>query len=143
MESYPRQRARTRGFRLGAPRLITPAPDGARVVFVRSSSGTDAVGDLWLLDLADPAEPREHRLVDARALIGGTENIPDAERARRERMREVGEGIAAFTTDADMSTACFALRSRLWCLRRKPGTSSCSTSVPTRTASPNTWSSSA
>lgn len=114
MESYPRQRARTRGFRLGAPRLITPAPDGARVVFVRSSSGTDAVGDLWLLDLADPAEPREHRLVDARALIGGTENIPDAERARRERMREVGEGIAAFTTDADMSTACFALGGRVF-----------------------------
>lgn len=114
MESYPRQRARTRGFRLGAPRSIIPAPDGSRVVFVRSSSGTDAIGDLWLLDLLDPSGPREHRLVDARALIEGPEDVPEAERARRERMREVGEGIAAFTTDAAMSTACFALGGRVF-----------------------------
>lgn len=108
--SYPRQRARTRGFRLGVPRQATPSPDGRRVVFTRSASGTDPVGDLWVLDI-DPVTggATERRVVEARGLIDGSEDLPDAERARRERMREVGEGIASFTTDSAVTAAAFAL----------------------------------
>ncbi|WP_244167377.1 hypothetical protein, partial [Streptomyces mutomycini] len=39
--SFPRQHARTQRFTLGAPRAFTVSPDGTRVLFLRSSSGTD------------------------------------------------------------------------------------------------------
>ena len=110
--TYPRQRARTRGFRLGVPRSATPSPDGRRVVFVRSASGTDPVGDLWVADIDATARTAvERRVVDARALLAGAdgEELPEAERARRERLREVGEGIASFSTDAEVRRAVFAL----------------------------------
>jgi len=51
-ESFPRQSARTQRFTAGAPRGFTISPDGARVVFVRSTSGTDRVGRLWEVDAA-------------------------------------------------------------------------------------------
>jgi dipeptidyl-peptidase-4 len=49
-ESFPRLSARTRRFSLGVPRDITIAPDGSRVVFLRTRSGTDPVTCLWELD---------------------------------------------------------------------------------------------
>ena len=49
-ESYPRQEAATRRFRLGAPRGFTIAPDGSRVAFLRSAGGRDAVGSLWVAE---------------------------------------------------------------------------------------------
>lgn len=115
--TYPRQRARTRGFRLGVPRQVTPSPDSARVVFIRGSSGTDPVGDLWVLDIdAAGQAAAERRVIDARSLLAGEsqEDLPEAERARRERMREVGEGIAAFTTDSAVTRATFALAGRVF-----------------------------
>ncbi|WP_434094553.1 hypothetical protein, partial [Streptomyces albidoflavus] len=39
--SFPRQHARTQRFTLGAPRAFTVSPDGTRVIFLRSGSGTD------------------------------------------------------------------------------------------------------
>jgi dipeptidyl-peptidase-4 len=39
--SFPRHAARTRNFTLGRPRSVTVGADGARVVFLRSASGTD------------------------------------------------------------------------------------------------------
>jgi dipeptidyl-peptidase-4 len=87
------------------------------VVFVRSSSGTDPVGDLWVLDVDTAASTAvERRVVDARTLLAGEshEDLPDAERARRERLREVGEGIAAFATDMAVLRATFALAGRVF-----------------------------
>ncbi|RPJ58721.1 MAG: hypothetical protein EHM24_28485, partial [Acidobacteria bacterium] len=52
LEEYPRQLARTRGFTLGVPRSFTVAPDGLRVVFLRSWAGDDPVACLWVLDVA-------------------------------------------------------------------------------------------
>ena len=40
-ESFPRQKARTRDFTLGAPRSFEVAADGSRVVFLRSPAGDD------------------------------------------------------------------------------------------------------
>jgi dipeptidyl-peptidase-4 len=106
-ESYPRQKARTRSFQLGRPRSFACSPTSARALFIRSSSGSDDRGSLWLLDL--DAESAETLLVDAAHLGGADLDLPEAERARRERMREVTAGITSFSTDKDMSRALFTV----------------------------------
>src|ERR1700678_1398339 len=50
-ESFPRQEARTRRFTLGVPRAFRVSPDGARVAFLRTKSGADAVTGLWGVDV--------------------------------------------------------------------------------------------
>ena len=49
-DSLPRLLARTMNFRLGLPRAFTVSPDGERVVFLRSLSGTARRDALWVLD---------------------------------------------------------------------------------------------
>ncbi|MDH2429900.1 prolyl oligopeptidase family serine peptidase [Sphaerisporangium sp. TRM90804] len=105
-ESFPRMYARTRRFTLGVPRGFTIAPGGDRVVFLRSRSGTDPVTSLWELDLGSGVE----RLVLDPARLGADdEHLPAEERARRERAREQGGGVVAYTTDAAVTSAAFAL----------------------------------
>jgi dipeptidyl-peptidase-4 len=100
------------------PRAFTVAPDGERVVFLRSRSGTDTAQVLWVLDL--PAEGaaegvRERVAADPAALLGGSrEDLPAAERARRERSREGSAGVVAYATDSAVTTAAFALSGRLF-----------------------------
>jgi dipeptidyl-peptidase 4 len=105
-ESYPRQRARTRGFRLGAPRGFAVADDGRQVTFLRSRGGSDANTCLWSLDLTTGAETC---IVDPRDLLDDAESLPDEERARRERLREVNAGITEYSLDHDGRVAVFAL----------------------------------
>jgi dipeptidyl-peptidase 4 len=110
-DSFPRRQARTRRFTLGAPRSVTPSPDGTRVAFLRSRGGSDAVTCLWSLDVATG----EERLVaDPRELeTGADEDVPAEERARRERAREQAGGIVAYATDRSVTMAAFALSGRL------------------------------
>jgi dipeptidyl-peptidase 4 len=110
--SFARRHARTRGFTLGRPRGFAVGGDGARVAFLRSAAGDDPVNRLWVLDLGSAAE----RLVaDPAALLGdGAEELPAAERARRERARERAGGIVAFGPDRDLTVAAFALAGRLF-----------------------------
>jgi len=114
-ESFPRQRARTRGFRLGVPRAFAIAPDGSRIAFLRSPSGYDPRMDLWVLDCpgeagAEQVSDAERRVVCAEHLLTHTaDELPPAEAARRERMRETSEGITAFATDTAVRIAAFAL----------------------------------
>ena len=110
-ESFPRQSARTRSFTAGAPRLFTVSPDGGRVVFVRSGSGTDSVGRLWTFDSATGVEAL---VADPLALHAGVEDLSPEERARRERMREGNSGIVGYATDRAGTTACFALSGGLY-----------------------------
>ncbi len=49
--SFPRQYARTRRFSLGVPRNVAVAPDGERVLFLRSPGGDDPLTCLWTLDV--------------------------------------------------------------------------------------------
>lgn len=109
--SFPRHSARTRRFSAGAPRLFTISPDGARVVFVRSTSGTDAVGRLWSLDVATGAETL---VADPTALHEGAEELSVEEQARRERMREGSAGIVGYATDDAVTRAVFALSGGLY-----------------------------
>jgi dipeptidyl-peptidase-4 len=106
-ESYPRQKARTRSFQLGRPRSFACSPTASRALFIRSASGSDDQGSLWLLDLH--SRTPETLLVDAANLGGSELELPEAERARRERMREVTAGITSFSTDSAMSRALFTV----------------------------------
>ncbi|WP_328879504.1 S9 family peptidase [Streptomyces sp. NBC_00299] len=118
--SFPRRHARTQRFTFGAPRAFTVAPDGSRVVFLRSTSGTDPASSLWVLDTADGGE---RVAADPRALLGGTsEDLSPEERARRERSREGGAGIVSHATDAAVELASFALSGRLFTAELRAGT---------------------
>jgi dipeptidyl-peptidase-4 len=121
-ESFPRRHARTQRFTVGTPRAFTVAPDGSRVVFLRSRTGKDRAGALWVLDLQPGREPAERLLTDPVDLLGGgEEDLSPEERARRERSREGGAGIVALATDAAVDLACFALSGRLFCARPTDG----------------------
>lgn len=111
--SFPRLFARTARFTLGVPKAFTVSPDGSRVPFLRTPSGTDRAGGLWCFDVAAGAE----RLVaDPLELLepGAGEELSAAERARRERLRESGAGITGYATDREVRVAAFALSSRLF-----------------------------
>lgn len=99
------------------------SPDGRRVVFLRSESGSDPVTALWVLDRRR-GEPAEERLVaEPHVLLAhgghgdGSDDdgdLPDAERARRERAREAAGGITSYATDDDVTVVAFALNGRLF-----------------------------
>ncbi|ATL72308.1 S9 family peptidase [Nocardia terpenica] len=111
-DSFPRRSARTQRFTLGAPRAFTVAPDGARVAFLRSASGTDTASSLWVLDVA---RGEERVVADPRVLLdGAAEDLPPEELARRERSREGGGGIVGYGTDDAVELAAFALSGRLF-----------------------------
>ncbi|MEU0565884.1 prolyl oligopeptidase family serine peptidase [Nonomuraea sp. NPDC005983] len=110
-ESFPRLSARTRRFTLGVPRGFTISPDGGRVVFLRTRSGSDPVTCLWELDTETHVE---RLVVDPRTLDADEENLPPEERARRERSREQAGGVVGYSTDSAVSTAVFALSGSLY-----------------------------
>ncbi|MFH9853037.1 prolyl oligopeptidase family serine peptidase [Streptomyces althioticus] len=119
-DSFPRRHARTLRFTLGAPRSFSVAPDGSRVVFLRSGSGTDRANALWVLDTDGGGE---RVAADPRALLGGaSEQLSAEERARRERSREGGAGIVGYATDAAVELAAFALSGRLYTAELRAGT---------------------
>ncbi|HSZ40969.1 MAG TPA: prolyl oligopeptidase family serine peptidase [Trebonia sp.] len=124
IDDFPRQLAKTRRFTLGVPRSVTISRDGGRVLFIRSQGGEDPLTCLWALDLteanadADAGNPRERLLADpAAAWHEDAGEIPEAERVRRERVREQASGIVAYSADTDCRTVVFALDGRLWTLR--------------------------
>ncbi|HEY2653203.1 MAG TPA: prolyl oligopeptidase family serine peptidase [Solirubrobacteraceae bacterium] len=111
-DSFPRQKARTRNFSLGAPRSFQVAADGSRVVFLRSPAGDDPRTALWVFDVA--AE-RERLVADPTELAGGSGEEPSVEeRARRERARETAGGIVAYAVDRNARIAALVLFGRLF-----------------------------
>ncbi|MFF3287848.1 prolyl oligopeptidase family serine peptidase [Streptomyces sp. NPDC003023] len=121
--SFPRQSARTQRFTLGAPRAFTVSPDGSRVVFLRSASGTDRSGLLWVLDLEGQGGPLERPAADPRELLGGSaERLSAEERARRERSREGSAGIVGYAVDRAVELAAFTLSGRLFTAELRAGT---------------------
>ncbi len=113
-DSYPRRAALTRHFRSGTPRLFTLAPDGKRVLFLRSTSGTDSVDSLIHLTLTRDGESTEEIVIDPRDLLDPTTmDLDPAERSRRERMRETSTGVASYDADAAMTVVCVTLGGQL------------------------------
>jgi dipeptidyl-peptidase 4 len=112
--SFPRQQARTIRFTLGVPHAFAIAPDGSRVAFLRAPSGTDRNTCLWVADTTGD-KPAERLVADPTELLaGGAEEVTPEERARRERVRQAGAGVVAFTTDEAVTLAAFALSGRLF-----------------------------
>ncbi|UQS26087.1 prolyl oligopeptidase family serine peptidase [Amycolatopsis thermalba] len=109
--SFLRQQARTQRFTLGTPREFRVAPDGARLLFLRSESGTDRRNSLWEFDLATGTETK---VVDAAELLPGEEELPPEERARRERMRESAGGVVGYAVDDEFRLAAFSLSGKLY-----------------------------
>ncbi|MEW6059535.1 MAG: prolyl oligopeptidase family serine peptidase [Actinomycetota bacterium] len=112
-DEFPRQLARTRYFTLGVPRDFTVSPDGSRIAFLRSRAGDDLLTCLWSLEVATG---EERCLVDPKELAPDADEalLTDAERARRERKRELAEGITAYATDREVRRAVFVLSGRLF-----------------------------
>ncbi|WP_328905662.1 alpha/beta fold hydrolase [Streptomyces sp. NBC_00234] len=118
--SFPRQYARTQRFTLGAPRAFTVSPDGTRVIFLRSASGTDRTNRLWVLD---PSTGEERIAADPGALLGGSaERLSPQERARRERSREGSAGIVGYAVDGAAELAAFALSGKVYVAELRAGT---------------------
>ena len=110
-ETFPRQHARTRRYSLGRPRTFTVAEDGSRVAFLRSRSGDDPVGCLWVFDM----ETGEERLVfDPAEVTPDEEHLSPEERDRRERRRESLTGVTDYATDKAATMAAFAMNGELY-----------------------------
>jgi dipeptidyl-peptidase 4 len=118
--TFPRQYALTQRFTLGAPRTFLASPDGERVAFLRSASGTDRTTLLWVLDVESGTE---RIAADPRTLLAGTaEELTAEERARRERSREGSAGVVGYATDDAVELAAFALSGRLFATELRTGT---------------------
>ncbi|MGW9434079.1 S9 family peptidase, partial [Streptomyces decoyicus] len=103
--AFPGQFARSRRFSLGVPRHFTVSPDGSRVLFVRTASGTDPVGRLWQYE-----DGTEQLVADPALLVGaGTGPVPEEERLLRERARERSVGVVSYATDDAARLVAFAL----------------------------------
>ncbi|MGN9781052.1 prolyl oligopeptidase family serine peptidase [Nonomuraea sp. ZG12] len=110
----PHQLARTRRFTLGVPRAFTLSPDGRRVLFLRTRGGEDRTSCLWLLDGG------RERLLAAPETLGVAGPVPEAELVRRERARETAAGVVAYSADAALRTAVFAVDGALWAVDVSP-----------------------
>ncbi|MGO9319801.1 MAG: prolyl oligopeptidase family serine peptidase [Solirubrobacteraceae bacterium] len=122
-DSFPRQKARTRNFTLGAARDFQVAADGSRVVFLRSPAGDDPLTALWVYDVA---EGEERLVADPRRLVAHAslaEHLSPDEQAQRERKRETAGGIVAYATDNDARLATFVFSGMLWVADLRTGAS--------------------
>ena len=108
---YPELAARTRRFTCGAPRALSVATDGSRVVFLRSGGPEDPADRLYVFDVAGGTE----RLVaDPATLLADAGDLPPEERALRERQRLSAAGIGSYATDPAATVAAFTLAGRLF-----------------------------
>ncbi|WP_431915310.1 prolyl oligopeptidase family serine peptidase [Micromonospora wenchangensis] len=111
---FPELAARTRRFSHGAPRAVSVADDGSRVVFLRSGGPEDPADALWALETASA----EERLIADPAVLLGEDADPTAlapgERALRERRRLSAAGIGSYALDGAGRVAVFALAGRLF-----------------------------
>ncbi|PLS31859.1 cytochrome C [Bifidobacterium margollesii] len=119
---YPRLKARTQRFSLGAPRTPDVAGDGMRALFLRSRGPEDATTCLWVSWFDAIGEHHETLLADPRDLLaragsdaeGRSNGVPDEEKARRERARESAEGIVSYSVDESGDRVVFTVGGRLW-----------------------------
>ena len=105
-DTFPRQYARTQRLSLGEPRSFTVSPDGSRVIFIRSHSGSDAVNTLWSLDTATGVE---RELLDPRTLNTDLSELTAAELRQRERAREGASGVTTYACNRDATLAVTVL----------------------------------
>ena len=110
-DTFPRQHARTQRLTLGEPRNFTVSPDGARIVFARSATGSDPVNILWVLDVESGTE---RTVLDPRNIPADLAALTDEEKRRRERAREGAGGVVSYSCDADATKAVTVLGGQLF-----------------------------
>lgn len=101
--SFPRRHATTRRFTLGAPRSFTLSSDGSTALFLRSAGAEDASNGLWKI------QPGRSPVALFAAAGEGEHELTEAEKARRERMREQATGVVSYSARPDHSEVVFAL----------------------------------
>jgi dipeptidyl-peptidase-4 len=130
---YPELAAATSRFRAGEPRAVTVGSDGARVVFLRSpgpdaalasdrwrvtpsAPGREPQDALWVFDVAAGVERLVADPSRIKARVAGRDlgerpdaDLPEAERALRERLRLSAGGIGSYATDPQARLAAFPL----------------------------------
>ncbi len=83
--------------------------DGERVVFLRSAAGDDPINSVWLLDAVSGVE----RVVFDASVVQPDDDLPLAERTRRERARESGGGVVGYSSDAAGRLVAFVAGARI------------------------------
>ncbi|WUC76890.1 prolyl oligopeptidase family serine peptidase [Streptomyces sp. NBC_00536] len=118
-ERFLEQFLRTRRFQLGVPTSFTVSPDGGKVLFLRSRSGTDPVSCLWRLSATTGGESL---LADPSAVFPSDDGEAlTAEEWMRERTRQRSRGITSFATDAAVTSAVFSVNGRIGTVRVDSG----------------------
>ena len=117
-DEFLEQYAATYRFRLGRPTAWVVTPAGDAVLFLRSGPRS-FVQDLVLHDVASGKE--RVLATAAQLLAGGEERLTPEERARRERKRIAGRGIAAFELSRDGRRILVPLAGRLFVIERASG----------------------
>lgn len=105
--SYPRQYARTKRFTCGEPRTAHVTPLG--VTFLRSQGGSDASNCLWRVGITAAGALGAEQLLFDPSRLNDSDQLPAAELARRERMREQASGLTDYSLSADGGFATFSL----------------------------------
>jgi dipeptidyl-peptidase-4 len=106
----------TLGFRLGQPRFVYFAPDGA-LLFLRTGPRS-RTAELFQLDTAGKVTP----LVSADKLLAGAdEKLSEADKARRERTRTVTKGIVDVELSRDGKRLLVPLGDRMFMVDRTSG----------------------
>lgn len=110
-DQFPQLYANTKRFTVGVPRNFTFVDGDTSVLFLRSRVAGDSAMALWQLDTESG---QETKLVDPADVRGPADrDLPPAERARRERSRELASGIVSYSVDQTATRVCFALDGRL------------------------------
>lgn len=94
-----------------SPRAVKFSPDGVRVTFLRPDEADHKVLDLWEYNLEDK---QARLLVAASSITGGSEELSQVERARRERMRITHTGIVSYSWSKDGRKLLFPLGGDLY-----------------------------
>lgn len=113
--AYLRTLAQTQNFSLGAPQQVQPTPDGRAVLFLRSGP-RDRV--LHLFEMNTETQVVREVLSPETLLGGKAETLSVAEKARRERARQLLRGFTSFALSEDGTLLLLPFSGRLYVVRR-------------------------
>lgn len=118
-KNFLRDLAETRNYMLGRPVRPQPTPDGKAVLFLRSPPRSPEQS-LYEFD-CQSGQTRE-LLTPQKLLLGQAEHLSDAEKARRERMRQSARGFTTFELSEDGRQILLSLSGKLYSVERQSGT---------------------
>jgi dipeptidyl-peptidase-4 len=116
--SFLRAYAETRAFLLGRPGRIQVVADGSAVLFLRSPPRDPTLG---LYEHTVATGQTRELVTPAQVLGGAAEELTDAEKARRERMRVTERGFTSFLLSPDGARVLLPLSGHLHLFERATG----------------------